>query len=75
MDKHEIFTVKQKMKLDKSTGLDAKSCFGQVSTKKVTDKSVQMELGQEQLDISESLMRDLQKPGLEQSEEVRMAGC
>lgn len=34
-----------------------------------------MECGQEQLGISESLMEDLQKTDLEQSREVRIAGC
>lgn len=63
MDKHEISTVKLKIKLDRVL----------VSTKKVTDKNVQIEWGQEQLYISESLMRDLQKSGLEQSGEVRTA--
>lgn len=59
-----------------TTVWNAKSCFGQVvSTKKVTDRNVQMECGQEQLGISESLMEDLQKSDLEQSREVRTAGC
>ena len=77
MDKHEIiFTVKLKVKLDRVLFWMLRAALDKLSApKKVTDKNVQMERGQEQLDISESLMRDLQESGLEQSREVRTAGC